>query len=371
MAGNRDATFPEFRDPGPLKRAAPAARLFGASFGAEVFSLGAAAATPLNSTLTIQPLPGGFDGLSHYDQRMAYGGNQYSVEPPNASIAVNESYVLEGVNNAVQIYSASGAPLLPKVLSSNEFFGVPPAIDRSTGINGPYPTDMRVFFDHGIQRWFVLQRAQDYDGSGFPLNSSRLYLAVSQTSDPTRAYNIYEMNTTEINTPGCPCLLDFPQIGADQYGFYISGNQYNTFTETFQNAAILAVSKVSLQSGAHAPTAFRFSLPFTSGHEFAIQPATTTPGSSHFLANGGLVYFLSNNGVYSYDNQFSIWAMYNTSSLNTASPNLLLARTTVPGPYYSFPDAATQRPGPVPYGASLFLRADLLLSTAETPGFCR
>src|SRR5258708_5502347 len=29
----------------------------------------------------------GFDGLSHYDQRQANSGNQFSVEPPNPSIA--------------------------------------------------------------------------------------------------------------------------------------------------------------------------------------------------------------------------------------------------------------------------------------------
>src|SRR5262249_38972609 len=157
-------------------------------------------------------------------------------------------------------------------------------INRSTGANGVFPTDMRVFYDQTISRWFILQRAQDFDIVGNPLNSSRLYIAVSQTADPTANYNIYTMDTTDLQNPGCPCLADYPQIGADQYGFYISSNEFNTFTQSFVNAQILALSKSSLASGATTPTASRFVLPFTTGYEFAIQPASTPPGASYFLA---------------------------------------------------------------------------------------
>ena len=154
----------------------------------------------------------GFNGLTHLDQRLANNGRQFSVEPPNPSIAAGNGYVLAGVNNAIQVYNQSGAPLLPRVLASNELFGVQAAIDWSTGINGVYPTDMRVFFDHSVNRWFVLQRAQGYDVSGAPLNNSRLYLAVSQTADPVGIYNIYEMDTTNGSSAGCPCIADY-QIG--------------------------------------------------------------------------------------------------------------------------------------------------------------
>ncbi|HVW86731.1 MAG TPA: PEP-CTERM sorting domain-containing protein, partial [Bryobacteraceae bacterium] len=168
----------------------------------------------------------GFSGLSHYDQRNANSGNQFSVEPPNPSIAVANGFVLEGVNNAVRVFSETGAPLLP-ALASNQLFGVAPAIDRNTGINGVYPTDMRVYFDHDINRWFVLQRSQDNDVAGNPLSESHLYIAVSQGTDPTGVWNIYVLDTTHASNPGCPCIADFPQIGSDQYGFYVSANEYD------------------------------------------------------------------------------------------------------------------------------------------------
>src|SRR5262249_11674673 len=79
-------------------------------------------------------------------------------------------------------------------------------------------------------------------------------------------------DTTNAQTAGCPCLSDYPQIGADQYGFYISANEFNTVFQQFVDATILAISKASLASGAIAPPAFRFTIPLTSAFEFAASP---------------------------------------------------------------------------------------------------
>ncbi|MEO8370944.1 MAG: hypothetical protein ABI806_17310, partial [Candidatus Solibacter sp.] len=53
------------------------------------------------------------------------------------------------------------------------------------------------------------------------------------------------------------------------------------------------------------------------------------------------------------DSSLAVWAMTNTSTLLTASPNLQLLRINVATQTYSFPDVANQRPGPLPYGSSL------------------
>ncbi len=298
----------------------------------------------------------GFNALSHYDQRQANNGNQFSVEPPSPSIAVANGYILEGVNNAVQIYSMTGTPLLPKVLATNQVFGVGPAIDRSNNAGtgyGVFPTDIRVYYDQGISRWFVLQRAQDEDVFGNNLNSSHLYIAVSQTSDPTQTYNVYTMNTTDAANPRCPCIADYPQIGSDQYGFFVSVNEYDTFYNQFVDAGILAISKSSLAAGSLAPTMESFSIPFQSGYEFAIQPATTPPGAVSFLANGGGEYFVSSQSKFFPDNNLALWLMSNTSSLGGAFPSLSLTQTTVAALPYITPDVAIQRPGPLPLGSTL------------------
>lgn len=294
----------------------------------------------------------GFNGLSHYDQRQAYSGNQFSVEPPNPSIAVANGYILEGVNNGVRIFSTSGTPLT-RTLASNELFGVGPAIDRTTGIYGVYTTDMRVFFDQDINRWFVLQRSQDEDTDGNFINSSHLYLAVSQSADPTGGYYIYVMNTTNTGNPGCPCVADYPQIGSDRYGFYISSNEYGAMDLSFVDASIMAISKSALAAGVAMPSAFRFLIPMSTGYEFSIQPATTPPGASPFIGSGGLEYFVSSRANSASDNNLAVWALTNTASLQAPSPSLTLIQITVPTISYFYPDVANQRSGPLPYGSTL------------------
>ncbi len=290
-----------------------------------------------------------FNGLTQLEQRDANHGNQFSIEPPNPSVAVANGYILEGVNNAIQIYNTSGKSLLPVALSTNELFGLAPGIDRNTFIYGPFPTDMRVFFDADIQRWIVLQRAQDEDMFGNNLATSHVYLAVSQTADPTGNYNIYTADTTDLPNPLCPCVDDYPQIGADRYGFFISANQYNSDSEDFEDATIMALSKQDLASGAKKPTVFRFTLNFKTGYEFAIQPATTPPGASPFLASGGVEYLASSLALGEGGEGVAVWAVSNTSSLTTTSPKLTLTQVTMPTLSYRLPNTAAQPAGPLEY----------------------
>jgi hypothetical protein len=295
----------------------------------------------------------GFPGITHFDQRNANGGNQFSVEPPSNGLAVGNGYVVEGVNNAIQVYSTSGTPLLAAVVSTNQLFGVSPAINRSNGVNGVFPTDIRVFYDPPVNRWFVLQRVLANDIFGNPLPQSSYLLAVSQTGDPTGTYNIYTIDTTNKASFGCPCVFDYPQIGADQFGFYISANEFNAISSDFALAAnIMAISKTALAEGAATPTVVKFEIPFVSGYEFTIQPATTPPGASYALGYGGLEYFVSSL-MASTGSNLAIWAMTNTASLTTGSPNLALTTTTVPTLTYSLPNPATQKKGPLTYALTL------------------
>src|SRR5437879_3203067 len=97
---------------------------------------------PLSQTLTVQeaiPFPPSlvvtlassfeFNGFSHADQRLSNGGNQLSIEPPSHGLAVANGFVLEGVNNAVRVFSTAGAPLTGTV-ATNQLFNLPPAINR-------------------------------------------------------------------------------------------------------------------------------------------------------------------------------------------------------------------------------------------------
>src|SRR5207302_10371561 len=45
-----------------------------------------------------------FQGLNFHDQRFANGGNQFSVEPPDQALCAGNGFVLESVNDVLQVY---------------------------------------------------------------------------------------------------------------------------------------------------------------------------------------------------------------------------------------------------------------------------
>src|SRR6059058_5479027 len=51
----------------------------------------------------------GFEGLNFYQQRYARGGNQFSVEPPDQGMCAGNGYVVEAVNDVLNVYNAAGA----------------------------------------------------------------------------------------------------------------------------------------------------------------------------------------------------------------------------------------------------------------------
>ena len=141
---------------------------------------------------------------------------------------------------------------------------------------------------------------------------NHLDIAVSQTSNPTGAWNIYKVDVTNDGTnsggvnPG-PYLGDYPHIGADANGFYITTNAYPWCCNGFSGAQIYAFSKAQLAAGArdrddgahrHAPA--WSNAPSDAGSTqpgFTVWPAQS-PGTSSFnTANGGTEYFLSSNAA--------------------------------------------------------------------------
>ncbi|HEX4644849.1 MAG TPA: hypothetical protein VH598_04510, partial [Verrucomicrobiae bacterium] len=60
------------------------------------------------------------DGINHFAQRfMAGGANQFSIEPPDQGLCVGNGFVLETVNDTLQIFDTAGNPLTaPTALNS-------------------------------------------------------------------------------------------------------------------------------------------------------------------------------------------------------------------------------------------------------------
>jgi hypothetical protein len=325
----------------------------------------------------------GFEGLNHYQQRYSRGGNQFSVEPPDQGMCVGNGDVVEAVNDVFNVYSQStGASLLPDntatnivaglprnvnhAVDLNSFFGYPPAINRTTGVRGQFVTDPSCIYDAATQRFFLVALTLDPQVSG-PCQGvfscvNHLDLAVSQTSDPTGSWNIYRTDVTNDGTntggvnPG-PYLGDYPHIGADANGIYLTTNSYPWHANGFSGAQIYAYSKSQLAAGAatvmmqHIDTSGLVNASSDAGSTqpgFTVWPAQSPGASSFNLNNGGTEYFLSSNaadeathpvagtgGDYVGHNIVA-WTLTNTSSLNSA-PALALSTKLVGVNIYALP----------------------------------
>src|SRR5262245_10552162 len=69
------------------------------------------ASTITSATIAASTTSASFNGLNFRDQRLANGGNQFSVEPPDQGLCVGNGFVVEPVNTVVRVYSTAGAPL--------------------------------------------------------------------------------------------------------------------------------------------------------------------------------------------------------------------------------------------------------------------
>ena len=330
----------------------------------------------------------GFQGLNFYQQRYARGGNQFSVEPPDQGMCAGNGYVVEAVNDVFNVFSqATGASVLPDntatnivsgfprnvnhAVDLNSFYGYAPAINRSTGVRGQFVTDPTCIYDAQTQRFFLVALTLEVvPTSGAFTTVNHLDLAVSATSNPTGSWNIYRIDVTNdgTNTGGAnpgPFLGDYPHIGADSNGIYLTTNAYPWCCNGFSGAQIYALSKAQLAAGAasvtmqHIDTSGMVNAPSEAGSTqpgFTVWPAQS-PGTSQFnLANNGTEYLLSSNAADEAQkpvsgsagtrtsNQLIVWTLTNTASLNTASPAVGVSNRILTVGQYGVPPKQ-QQPG--------------------------
>lgn len=324
---------------------------------------------------TAPDLASSLKGLAHVDTRFASGGNQFSNEPPDQGLCVGQGVVLEMVNSAIRVYDTSGASLTDPI-ALNDFWKYPPTIDRSTGrFPGPSLFDPSCLYDKATGRWFLVTDHVDQDATtGDPTGLNSIDIAVSRTADPLRTWTLYNLPGQNDGTDGTPdhhclgagdvgegpCFQDYPHVGADAHGFYITTNEYPFFASTgFNGAQIYAFSKTGLaEAAADVPFVLleNLAVPERNQAGFTVWPAQA--GASQFdTEHGGVEYFLSTNATNDYEigdadgysNEVILWSLSNTSTLETDTPKLRLKHVIVPTGSYGVPPLAVQRPGPTPF----------------------
>ena len=314
-----------------------------------------------------------FDGLNFFDQRFANGGNQFSVEPPDQGLCVGQGKIVEIVNDVYQVFDTHGHALINPI-DLNTLYHYRAAIDRSTGVFGPTVFDPSCLYDAATRTFFIVTSTLDEDTAGNLTGTSHVDIAVAK--DPTASLSVYSIDTTHDancfddgaqNVPG-PCFPDFPHIGADANGFYVTTNVFDFNGPNYEGVNIYAMPKAVLASGS-------MSVPVTvvgtngvgpaadGGQIFSAIPAIS-PGTDQFATSGrGTEYFVSSRAVFTADGTSSsldVVRLANTRSLNSATPSLQLSSSTLGVGEYGVPAPPTQKAGDTPL-------AECIGSTGRSP----
>jgi len=337
-------TTASFRPPPPRLRIPP-----------RVSSSGPVVPSGTMQTATVSnPGYDGFTGLTARDDAEslpAGGGYGASGEPPDQGLCTGAGYVMEATNTVLAIYSAT---------SSHDLLGGPTSLAAFYGpknTNGLSLSDPRCLYDVPSGKWIVttLVYANGVAPDCTPSTvgcKSFIYIAVSQTSDPRGAYNIFKLDISDANDsskPQCPCLGDQPYLGADANSVWITVNEYGPLGSfgTSYGAELYAIPKGQLL--ANPPVAIVvFPYSTSSGgadNDDSVQPAMV-PGSTYDTNNGGTEYLME---AYA-SGTLRVFAATQTDRLSTGTPSApSLTKKNISSQPFSTPPQMQQRTGAAPY----------------------
>lgn len=315
--------------------------------------------TPIVNNSTPNQL-NAWEGLNEYDNQ-TYAG--FSLEPPDQGMCAGNGHVFELINDVVQVYGADGTPQSPPAYL-NDFFQEP---------GYQFTTDPSCVYDAGNNRFYATELTLDVDpNSGNLTGSNWLDLAVSKTGDPTGGWNFYRIYVTDDGSNGtpshrdCPCIGDYPHIGTDANGVYLTTNEYpfsgpGEYGNNWNGAQLYAVSKHAVATGAKNPPVVHFEnlrVPSSSGPTytgFTLWPAQSA-GNAYDRSRHGTINFLSSfaaeearpDDFTGHASTIGYWKLTHTHSLRTSSPNLSLHERTLNSESYGIPPMSGQKAGPTP-----------------------
>ncbi|GJP72348.1 hypothetical protein CLOP_g5520 [Closterium sp. NIES-67] len=361
----------------------------------------AARSTELKQVVKRKPAVG-FPGISMYSEVNSgtppkYNNTVVRVTPPDVALCMGNGYILHAVNEALVVYDTRGKQLT-RIITHNEFFGaLPVVVERrepyNTSVFGDNIGDMTCVYDRKARRFYLTTYwisggfNNTFDKFGQTRRRSNttagagLLVAASTADDPTQPWNFFFIPGSNdginsnpdwraplhFNTSRLTTMLDYPQIGTDAHGFYVSVNQFPETFDKFFGSCIYAISKSQLDRPENA-TILRFVIPYTanlSNPSFTIYPQRVAADGKYDYSHGGTMYFgWSGNNFNSAPNETVLVANYTvmgafaitgTSALGTSEAESTVEPhcAAVYTPPYFQPLPVTQKNGPIPLGWKL------------------
>jgi len=241
--------------------------------------------SPGVGTLATGPTLGtNFNGLDIAD---CCGGGGWSW-PPDPDIAVGPNHILVAVNSAFAIFNKSGVKQGSTINAYSFWSGVS---NCGTGTGGSL-YDPFVAYDPGADRFIVGFDATSRTSQGAASDQSYLCIAVSQTSNPTGAWNRYSI---QANVGRTSDWLDYPHMGVWYNAIYTTGNYFGFSSNAFTTARVYAFDKSAMYTNGTVGVHYVDNpKDFYGNSTFTLQPAK----ASYTYPSSGPAYFLNNDCLY-------------------------------------------------------------------------
>ena len=166
--------------------------------------------------------------------------------PPDTNGAVGTTQYVQWVNTSFAIFDKTTGNIIGVPMPGNQLwqgFSDPNDLCRSKNRGDPIVT-----FDKLAQRWVFSQFA--FSGTPSGPGPFLQCVAVSQTSDATGAYNLYEFQCNAASAPGCGAndFNDYPKMGVWPDGYYETFNLFPT-AGGFAGTLVCAYDRTAMLAG--------------------------------------------------------------------------------------------------------------------------
>lgn len=168
------------------------------------------------------------------------GITQTAWSPPDPSLAVGPNHIVETVNQSIAFFTKDGTLQFQQLLNADNgqsFFDE---------VNvGNFAFDPKCFYDHYSNRFFVLALEVYQD-----IEEAYITFAVSDDDDPNGVWFKYRTGAV-IDVGDASYWVDYPGLGFDQNGFYVTGNLFFLSGDGggFANVVFRSFEKTPLLNG--------------------------------------------------------------------------------------------------------------------------
>ena len=212
-----------------------------------------------------------------------FTGSTYGVNtvyrPADGDGAIGPNHFVELINGRFAVYAKTNGAVVESMTSL--------AFWQNAGIvipGGQDVSDPRVVFDPGSQRWFA--SAMLFNSS--TLDGNSIVLAASSSADPTGTWR----GVSLVADPVSGYFADFPTLGLDVNGVYLSANMFTPgLSGSNVGSALISIPKADLlQAVPTATNATSFGILSFAGYGMVLQPVFNPMGTGNatVLAVGSL-----------------------------------------------------------------------------------